>query len=91
MLLRDRIIDFVEGAKPSQVKSVTDTSCSDTFEIDYAFTHDRYFFDHEFDMYRKHMDTWPDEYADDYIKFFRSSGVGRGRFIEEEAIGDYKV
>ena len=47
-------------------------------------------FDHEFDMYRKHLDTWPNKYADDYIKFFRSSGVGRGRFIEE-AIGDYKV
>lgn len=87
LIIRDRLLDFIEKASKSDLKIVGD-SWFDATELDckdYVFTHDRYMNNEQVEQYRKVLDkTCFEKYIENPVKFFfRDNQFQKGIQIEE--------
>lgn len=82
LLLRDRILDFVEKAhiKNLEVKP----EHHDEYLIEYTCTHDRYFNSEIVNTYRDLIKntTW-EEYIANPVAFFRKHNVNKGLYVDQ--------
>jgi hypothetical protein len=84
LILRDRVLDFVEGARPSEIKCLTDSYYAGEEEwYEYTWTYDRYideatsmWYDHELD---KDESIW----VKDPVKFFRDCNCPRFQYVAD--------
>ena len=77
LLIRDRMLDFVEGAYMSVLEVKTDHWWEDDHD-DYIFTHDRYLNQETIDEYRKQLQhAVSEDYMNNPLEFFRKSGISK--------------
>lgn len=86
LIIRDRMLDFVEGSKYLDLKIVGDSWWDGEVPecIEYTFTHDRYVIDEDVDSYRQGLQNISeDEYTGNPVNFFRVSGISKGKYIDD--------
>ena len=86
LVIRDRLLDFVEGAGLNDLKVVSDSWFdSEQPEIlEYSTTHDRFIIKDDIDRYYELLThTHIEEYTKNPLDFFRKSGAAKGRYLKE--------